>query len=93
MNFPQWKTSERHLPWEKNNYINVPDIGTELKALASNNVLNDKLLNLQEIATKRKADDIINVMRYISFEYGYTNGAGIKVLTAFQQTLSCWLQF
>lgn len=64
----------------KNNYINVPDIGTELKALASNNVLNDKLLNLQEIATKRKADDIINVMRYISFEYGYTNGAGIKVL-------------
>ena len=42
--------------------------------------MNDKLLNLQEIATKRKADDIINVMRYISFEYGYTNGAGIKVL-------------
>ena len=30
----------------KNNYINVPDIGTELKALASNNVLNDKLLHL-----------------------------------------------
>ena len=63
----------------KNNYINVPDIGTELKALASNNVLNDKLLHLLEIATKQKADDIINVMRYQSLESGYTNGAEIKL--------------
>ena len=41
----------------KNNYLNIPDVGTELKTLSSNNVLNDKLLNLQEIATKQKADD------------------------------------
>ena len=40
----------------KNNYLNNLDVGTELKALASNNVLNYKLLNLQEIATKQKPD-------------------------------------
>ena len=63
----------------KNNYLNNLDVGTELKALASNNVLNYKLLNLQEIATKQKPDDIINVMRYQSLESGYTNGAEIKL--------------
>ena len=37
-------------------------------------------MTLQEIATKQKTEDVINVMRYNDFESGYTNGASIKVL-------------
>ena len=64
----------------KNKYLNEPEEDSELKALSSNNLLNTKLLNLQEIATKQKTEDVINVMRYNDFESGYTNGASIKVL-------------
>ena len=64
----------------KNKYLNEPEEDSELKSLGSNNLLNSKILNLQEIATKQKTEDIINVMRYNDFESGYTNGASIKVL-------------
>ena len=64
----------------KNKYLNEPEADSELKALGSNNLLNSKLLDLQDIATKQKTEDIINVMRYNDFESGYTNSASIKVL-------------